>query len=184
MEDQGKPQEFSWAVLASLPASLWGGIQRQLVAKRLAELAIPTTDHDCISHLRKRHRCLVWVAYTKVNALQSKPTKNSHLCCIWTHSIAFYFISFSTVEWNSILRLCVLSSSVVSDALWLHGTVVRQASLFMGILQTGIVEWFAMPSSWRSSQPRDWTQSPALQVDSLPSEPPGKPHCKAKCRQI
>ena len=33
-----------------------------------------------------------------------------------------------------------------------------------------------MPSSRRSSQPRNWTQvSPTLQADSLPSEPPGKP---------
>ena len=32
-----------------------------------------------------------------------------------------------------------------------------------------------MPSSRRSSQPRDRTQSLALQVDSLPSEPPRKP---------
>ena len=32
-----------------------------------------------------------------------------------------------------------------------------------------------MPSSRRSSQPRDQTQVPTLQVDSLPSEPPGKP---------
>ena len=31
-----------------------------------------------------------------------------------------------------------------------------------------------MPSSRGSSQPRDQTQSPTLQVDSLPSEPPGK----------
>ena len=35
-----------------------------------------------------------------------------------------------------------------------------------------------MPSSRGSSQPRDWTHiscSSALQVDSLPTEPPGKP---------
>ena len=34
-----------------------------------------------------------------------------------------------------------------------------------------------MPSSMGSSQPRDQTHvsSPALQVDSLPAEPPGKP---------
>ena len=38
-----------------------------------------------------------------------------------------------------------------------------------GILQTRILEWVAMPSSRRSSQPR----SPTWQVDSLPSEPPG-----------
>ena len=44
-----------------------------------------------------------------------------------------------------------------------------------GILQAKILDWVAMPSSRRSSQPRDRTRSPALQVDSLPSEPPGKP---------
>ena len=32
-----------------------------------------------------------------------------------------------------------------------------------------------MPSSRGSSQPRNWTQCPALQVDSLLSESPGKP---------
>ena len=32
-----------------------------------------------------------------------------------------------------------------------------------------------MPSSRGSSQPRDRTQSPTLQVDSLPTERPGKP---------
>ena len=34
----------------------------------------------------------------------------------------------------------------------------RQAPLSMGLLQAGILEWVAMPSSRRSSQPRDWTQ--------------------------
>ena len=45
----------------------------------------------------------------------------------------------------------------------------------MGILQAAILEWVALPSSGGSSQPRDWTQVPALQVDSLPTESPGKP---------
>ena len=43
-----------------------------------------------------------------------------------------------------------------------------------GTLQARILEWVAIPFSRRSSQPRDWTQSPILWVDSLPSEPPGK----------
>ena len=43
------------------------------------------------------------------------------------------------------------------------------------ILQARILEWVAVPFSRRSSQPRDRPRSPALQVDSLPSEPPGKP---------
>ena len=50
-------------------------------------------------------------------------------------------------------------------------TVARQAPLSMAILQARILEWVAMPSSRGSSQPR----SPALQADSLLSEPPGKP---------
>ena len=40
-----------------------------------------------------------------------------------------------------------------------------------GILQARILEWVAIPFSIGSSQPR----SPALQVDSLPAEPPGTP---------
>ena len=42
-----------------------------------------------------------------------------------------------------------------------------------GMLQARILECIAMPSR-RSSKPRDQTQSPILQVDSLLSEPPGK----------
>ena len=48
--------------------------------------------------------------------------------------------------------------------------VAHQAPLSMGILQGRILEWFAMPSSRGSSQPRP----PTLQVDSLPSELLGK----------
>ena len=44
-----------------------------------------------------------------------------------------------------------------------------------GILWARILEWVAMASSRESSQPRNWTQVSPLQVDSLPSEPPGKP---------
>ena len=44
-----------------------------------------------------------------------------------------------------------------------------------GILQARILEWVAIPFSRGSSQLRDQTWSSALQADSLPSEPPGKP---------
>jgi len=43
-----------------------------------------------------------------------------------------------------------------------------------GMLQVRILEWIAMPFSRGSSQSGDKTWSPALQADSLPSEPPGK----------
>ena len=45
-----------------------------------------------------------------------------------------------------------------------------------GILQARILEWVAVPFSRASSQPRDWTRSPTLQADSVPSEPPGGSH--------
>ena len=41
----------------------------------------------------------------------------------------------------------------------------------MGILQARTLEWVVMPSSRASSQTRDQTSFPALQVDSLPFEP-------------
>ena len=53
-------------------------------------------------------------------------------------------------------------------------TVAHKAPLSMGILQARTLEWVAMTSSRGSSQPRIKPRSPALQVDSLPSEPPRK----------
>ena len=44
-----------------------------------------------------------------------------------------------------------------------------------GISQARILECFAIPFSRRSFNPGTEPRSPALQGDSLPSEPPGKP---------
>ena len=54
--------------------------------------------------------------------------------------------------------------------------VGRQAPLSMGILQARILEWVAMPSFGDLPNPGIKPRSPALQADSLPSEPPRKPH--------
>ena len=43
------------------------------------------------------------------------------------------------------------------------------------ILQARILEWVAIPSSRGSPDPGIEARSPALQMASLPSEPPGKP---------
>ena len=51
----------------------------------------------------------------------------------------------------------------------------RPGSSVHGILQGRMLEWAAISFSRGSSQPRDRPGSPALQVDSLLSEPPGKP---------
>ena len=44
-----------------------------------------------------------------------------------------------------------------------------------GILQARILEWAAIPFSEDLPNPRIEPKSPALQADSLPTEPPGKP---------
>ena len=44
-----------------------------------------------------------------------------------------------------------------------------------GILQAGIMEWVAIPFSKNLPNPGNKPRSPVLQVDSLSSEPPGKP---------
>ena len=62
----------------------------------------------------------------------------------------------------------------MSDSFGTPWAVARQAPLSMRILQARILEWIAMPSSRGSSDPGIELGSPALQVDSLPAELPGK----------
>ena len=62
------------------------------------------------------------------------------------------------------------SHSVRFDSLQPHGLYTVH-----GILQARILEWAAVPISRGSSQPGIEPRSPALQVDSLPVEPPRKP---------
>ena len=45
-----------------------------------------------------------------------------------------------------------------------------------GILRARILEWVAIPFSRGASRPGIESGYPALWVDSLPSEPQGKPH--------
>ena len=62
--------------------------------------------------------------------------------------------------------------SVVSDSLRTHGL---PDSCVCGILQARILEWVAVPFSMGFPNPGIEPRSPTLQVDSLLSEPPGKP---------
>ena len=71
--------------------------------------------------------------------------------------------------------LCaVLICSVMSDSVTLWA-VTCQALLSMGILQARISERVAMTSSRDPPNPGTEPRSPALQADSLLSEPPEKP---------
>ena len=67
---------------------------------------------------------------------------------------------------HSIVQPCI----ILCDSIYCSLPV----SSVNGIFQAKILAWVAMPSSRGSSQPRDPTMSPTLQLNSLPSEPPGK----------
>ena len=58
--------------------------------------------------------------------------------------------------------------------------IAHQASLSMGVLQARILEWVAMPSSRRSSQPRDPTQVSCIEGRFFTIGSPGKPTRQAK----
>ena len=85
--------------------------------------------------------------------------------------LGFCRIGISIVSYNS---CAVLSRLVVSDSVtpW---TVAHQALLPMGFSRQEY--WSGLPRSPPGdlSDPGTEPWSPALQVDSLPSEPPGKP---------
>ena len=85
-----------------------------------------------------------------------------------------YFIKI--INLNSEHRLCcVLYSVAQSCPTAKPWTVAHQASLSMGVLQARILELVAIPSSRDLPNPGIQPRSPILQVNPLPSEPPGKP---------
>ena len=66
----------------------------------------------------------------------------------------------------------MLSHSVMSDSC---DPMDCSASSVHGILQARILEWVVMPTPGDLPNPGIKPRSPSLQVDSLPSELPGKP---------
>ena len=67
-----------------------------------------------------------------------------------------------------------VSHSVVSDSVQPMDCSPPSSSVH-GILQARILEWLPFPSPGDLPDPRITPGSPALQADSLPSEPPWKP---------
>ena len=69
--------------------------------------------------------------------------------------------------WAKLLQLCPTLCDPMDHS--------PPGSSVHGILQARILEWVAMPSSGYLRHPGIEPRSPALQVASLPAEPPEKP---------
>ena len=99
---------------------------------------------------------------------------------IWiVYFLCFKFIMFIYVqvsEWKLLSRVWLFAAP------W---TVARQAPLSLGFSRQEYWSGLQCPSPGDLPDPGIKPRSPALQVDSLPSEPPGKPYiCMCMCMYI
>ena len=104
-------------------------------------------------------RTLEWVAIFFSNAWKWK-VKVKSLSCVWLLATLWMQLNLRKCFAQSCLTLC--------DPM----DTSPPGSSVHGILQARILEWISNSFSRGSSQPRDWPWSPALQADSLVSEPP------------
>ena len=82
---------------------------------------------------------------------------------------AFSLFSFPSLKWSEMK--VAQSCPTLCNPMDCNQT----GSSLHGILQAKILEWIAISLSRGSSQPRVGIQAPAIQADSLPSEPPEEP---------
>ena len=78
--------------------------------------------------------------------------------------------------------LCLVAQSC--PAFWDPIDCSLPDSSVHGILQATILEWVAIPSPGGLPNPGIELRTPALQVDSLPSEPSGKPGGMVSCCKL
>ena len=98
------------------------------------------------------------------------------------HNVRWYLLPYiqgSTTDNIQDSRCESLSCSVLSDSATSVDCSPAGSSVH-GILQARILEWVAILFSRDLPDPAVELESPALQADSLLSEPPGKPNRKLK----
>ena len=124
-------------------------------------------------------RILEWVAiFFPWDLPNPDGTLVSCISCIGRQILYHWAIWEARVEYKSLSLLKNKKKVWVTQScptLYISMDYSQLVSSVHGILQARILECVAIPFSRGSSQPRDWTLSPALQVDSLPPELPGKP---------
>ena len=87
--------------------------------------------------------------------------------CLFSSFLILYFTAFPLCVW-----MCVLSYARIFETSW---TVAHQAPLSMGFPRPKYWTGLSFPPPGDLSDPGIKPMSPALQVNSLPIEPPGSP---------
>ena len=105
---------------------------------------------------------------------------SAHYFCQFSNCCFLFFVFKKTIEFNMYMYESEVKVKVLVAQLCLTLCNTRDwsppGSSVHGILQARILEWVAMLCSRGSSQPGIDPRFPALQEDSLPSEPPRKPY--------
>ena len=162
-------------VLSGSFKSLLGGLPGFTLIFPQLILTLKPETWRCVCNLAFLPFFYCWFGdlwYTKLDDLRCVVHEsNSLLDHAW---LGFMYSSVSLsylANFNILIEKVAQSCPTLCDPMdcSLPGSSVR------GILQARVLEWVALPSSGdipdRGTEPR----SPALQADSLPSEPPGKP---------
>ena len=111
-----------------------------------------------------------WLSGSWRSLLYSSSGYSCHLFLIYSAASTWVSNSFFQNPWQH--QHENESCSVTSDSLWPEDYTVHE------ILQSRILEWGAFPFSRGLPNPGIEPGSPALQVDSLPTELSGKPCIK------
>ena len=116
--------------------------------------------------------------FTLVSEISSQTSGTSLQVLINTH-----VVNSESLCWTSEAKLlcehmhvCMLHCILLFATLW---TVVQQGPLFMEFPRQEYWSGLSFPPPGDLPHPGIESWSPALQADSLPSEPPGKPHKNA-----
>ena len=136
--------------------------------KFLKEMGIPDHLTCLLRNLYTDQEATVSTGYGKTDWFQIG--KGVHQGCILSLCLLILIVIIYQIFYR--LLKVKMKLKVTQSCLSLCNTMDYTVH---GILQSRILEWVAVPFSRRSSQRRDQTRSPALQADSLPAEPPGKP---------
>ena len=152
-------------MICSLPGSSVHGIFRarilEWVAISFSRRSSPPRDQTWVSHIVDR--CVYRLSHQ--GSIAKELESISSITYNWKESGKEYTYTCMCAQ---SLQLCPTFCNPMDCS--------PPGSSVYGILQSRNLEWVAMPSSRGPSQPRNsLPTSPALQADSLPTEPSGKP---------
>ena len=160
---------------------------------------------DRLIHFSQPLKTSLWFSTCQKYNMANKREVANHIYCKWNPKLMFHLCNskqafrLKTVVWLFLKILLQLMHQTLVRRIWASNHIqgnrdkakVKVAQSYPtlsdpmfytvhGILQARTLEWVAFPFSRESSQPRDQTQVPYIEVDSLPTVLWGKQKAKQR----